>query len=228
MEKKYLIVIFTFVLIALTNCSFSQYSIGGGASSFLGLNNSIQRFGLNAFVEIPRTKSNTLMIRAAYMLPVVDAQDVMVSGNGDPGVPAMADATVETKTSYFAIDGGSRFYFINDYDLGFAMFAGGYIKGILSSYSAKYRMKGNENIDDFEIYDDYNGAVPLTGYDRKFSVLFAFGGTIGAKYQLIRGALVFDLGIEIITRLMDPSAILGNEISPLSLNLNLAYRFDWY
>lgn len=226
MEKRYFIGFFTIVLIALTNCSFSQYSIGGGVSSFLGLNNPISRFGLNAFVEIPRTSTNTLMIRAAYMLPNKNTEDVTVSGNGAPGVPAQAEAIVEAKTSYFAIDGGSRFYFINDYDLGFSMFAGGYLKGILSSYSAQYRMKGGENVDDY-VTSGYPSA-PLTGYDRQFSVLFAFGGTIGAKYQLIRGALVFDLGIEIITRLLDPSAILGNEISPLSLNLNLAYRFDWY
>lgn len=228
MERKYLIGLFTFVLITLTNCGFSQYSIGGGGSAFLGLNNPISRFGFNAFVEIPRTKSNTLMIRTAYMLPIKDDDNVSVySGAGNEG----AKATLETKTSYLAIDGGSRYYFINDYDLGFSMFAGGYLKGILSSYNATYRMKGGENINDYNsAYYDDGQVVPVAppGYDRKFSVLFAFGGTVGAKYQLPRGALVFDLGIEIITRLLDPSGILGNEISPLSLNLNLAYRFDWY
>lgn len=71
--------------------------------------------------------------------------------------------------------------------------------------------------------------VPLNNDKREFSFLFAFGGTVGAKYQLPRGALVFDLGVEIITRIVDPyPGILGNEISSLSLNLNLAYRFDWY
>ena len=227
MKKEYIIGLFAFVLIALPNCSFAQYSIGGGASSFLGLNNPISRFGFNAFVEIPRTKNNTLMIRAAYMLPVKNSTDVSVSAKDITTSPQMADASMVNKTSYFAIDGGSRYYFINDYDLGFSMFAGGYLKGILSSYSAEYRMKGDANIDDYVVYDN-NGPTPLSDYNRQFSVLFAFGGTVGAKYQLLRGALVFDLGIEIITRLLDPTAILGNEISPLSLNLNLAYRFDWY
>src|SRR5690554_4487666 len=132
-----------------------------------------------------------------------------------------------TKTSYFAVDGGTRYYLYNQYDIGFAVFAGGHIKGILSSYSADYRMDSQYDIKDYETAD--YPPQPLTGLNLQYSLLFAFGGTIGVKYQLpIRGALMFDMGLEVITRLYDPYAILGNDISPLSVSFNLGYRFDWY
>jgi len=226
MDKKYWIGLLVFVLSSLSNVSFSQYSLGGGLSSFHGLNVDVNRYGFNFFAEVPRTSDNTFFIRAAYMIPVRYYDSTAVSAK--PGVyPSSVNADIVNKTSYFAVDGGTRYYFVNDYDIGFGVFAGGHIKGILSSYSAKYRLPGSLNIDDYETSDF--PAQPLTNLSPQYSLLFAFGGTIGVKYQLpLRGALTFDVGLEIISRLYDPSIILGNEISPLSFSFNLGYRFDWY
>lgn len=224
MDKRYWIGLLVFVFTSTTTLSTAQYSLGGGVSSFHGLNVPTNRVGFNFFAEIPRTSVNTLFIRAAYMLPVSYADSTNVSAK--PGIyPSMSNADIVAKTSYFAIDGGTRYYFVNDYDIGFGVFAGGHIKGILSSYSAKYRMPGNLDPNDYET----SVGQPLTNLSPQYSLLFAFGGTIGVKYQLpLRGALTFDLGLEVITRLYDPYAILGNDISPLSFSLNLGYRFDWY
>lgn len=225
MEKKVMLLGFGIVFLIIPLFSFSQYSIGGGLSTFMGLNIPTKRFGFNAFGEFPRSNKNTFTIRATYMLPVKSTDMTQVSGK--LGVsPAMANATRVEKTSYLAIDGGTRYYFLNDYDIGFSIFAGGYLKGILSSYRASYRLQGNLDPNN---YLTGSTAQPLTDISPKYSVLFAFGGLVGVKYNLpSRGALVFDLGLEIISRLMDPYGILGNEISPLSMQLSLAYRFDWY
>lgn len=226
MDKRYWIGLLIFLLTATTNVSVAQFSLGGGVSTFHGINLPVNRIGGNIFLEVPRTPENTLFVRAAYMLPVKNVSETSVSGK--PGVtPSLADADLIAKTSYFAVDGGTRYYLYNQYDIGFAVFAGGHIKGILSSYSADYRMDSQYDIKDYETAD--YPPQPLTGLSPQYSLLFAFGGTIGVKYQLpIRGALMFDMGLEVITRLYDPYAILGNDISPLSVSFNLGYRFDWY
>jgi hypothetical protein len=225
MDKRYWIGLIV-IMLTSANVSIAQYSIGGGLSSFHGVNMPVNRFGFNVFAEVPRTSTNTLFVRATYMLPVKDPRTASVSGK--QGVtPSIVEADIVAKTSYFAVDGGTRYYFVNDYDIGIGIFAGGHIKGIISSYSAEYRLPGSLNIDDYETSDF--PAQPLTDLRPQYSLLFAFGGTVGVKYQLpLRGALTLDFGLEVITRLYDPYAILGNDISPLSFSLNLGYRFDWY
>lgn len=226
MIRNYIVGLLVVAFASLTGVGFSQYSIGGGISSFHGLNLPINRYGINVFAEIPRSNENTLLVRAVYLFPNKDIRTEAVSGK--PGVtPSMVDADLVAKTSYFAIDGGTRHYILDDYDVGFSLFGGGHIKGILASYRASYRLPNNLDIDDYET-SSYP-PQPLNSFQPQYSLLFAFGGTVGAKYQLpVRGALTFDFGLEIITRLVDPYLILGNDISQLSFSFNLAYRYDYY
>src|SRR5690554_6214981 len=217
MVRKSVIGIIMLVMVFFSTTSIAQVSVGGGGTSLHGLNSSINRYGINLFVELPRSADNTFLLRASYLIPNKSSKRLQdqTEFNGVSGV---------VKTSYFSIDGGTRFYFFNDYDIGTSMYAGGYIKGILSSYHG-YRDDGMSPIDTINVY-------PQTQRP-EYSVLFAFGGTVGVKHQLPRGALMFDLGLELVSRLMDPGFVLGFDkqggfISPLSLHFNLAYRFDWY
>lgn len=219
--NRLLLVVFT----AISTLSFGQYSLGGGISSLHGAGIDITRFGLNMYYEVPRTEVNTFYLRPTLMFP-----QKFESTNGsievtneafNQGVsPTKIDnlRSVE-KTTYFSVDGGTRIYFINTYDAGFSLYGGGHLKGILSNYS--------QIIDISELSIDPNDyKIPET---KGYALLFSFGGNFGAKYQLpYRGAIVFDLALDLISRLYDPMQILGNEISPLSLSFNLAYRFDWY
>src|SRR5690554_600701 len=236
MDKRYWIGLLIFLLTATTNVSVAQFSLGGGVSTFHGINLPVNRIGGNIFLEVPRTPENTLFVRAAYMLPNKDRQTLGLYEK-EGFTPTDENLTTEkvTKTSYFAVDGGTRYYLFNQYDIGFAVFAGGHIKGILSSYSYNYHLDKGLNPDDYlaDQAPSSSGGVsppePIRNLNPQYSLLFAFGGTIGVKYQLpIRGALMFDMGLEVITRLYDPYAILGNDISPLSVSFNLGYRFDWY
>lgn len=221
MEKRKVVVLFLLFASFIWQPLNAQFSVGGGLSSFHGLNIDVNRFGLNVFVESPRTTNNTLMVRASIMLPDKNTKtsEVEKIDPNDFSIPTKVEAEAVSKTSYFAVDGGTRFYLINDYDIGFAVYGGGHLKGILSSYSATYRLPDSLDA------NDYNTQTQ----DKSFSLLFGFGGNIGVKYQLpLRGALLFDFGAEIITGLYDPNLILTNEISPLSFFFNLSYRFDWY
>ncbi|MFA5575379.1 MAG: hypothetical protein WC994_10080 [Brumimicrobium sp.] len=231
MARKLVLGIVIFVIVLTSNVGFSQYSIGGGMSSYHGLNIPIHRLGFNVFGEFPRSTNNTFTIRGVYLLPYkstnstgfLEAKDPMTS-------PNYVSVDILQKSTFFSIDGGSRVYFFNDYDIGLAMYAGGYIKGIVSSLSNEPRFPAYLNPDDYNtdlFYDEFGN--PFEGKNQ-YSVLFAFGGTVGVKYQLPkRGALTFDLGLEFVNGLFDPNALLQRRlISPLSFAFNLAYRFDWF
>lgn len=225
MEKKLKIFVL-FVFSVISTLSFGQYSIGGGVSTLHGAGIDITRYGLNAYYETPRTEVNTFYIRPTLMLPQkfesnngsIEVTDEAFNEGVSPSV--INNLRTVEKTTYFSVDGGTRIYFINTYDAGFSLYGGGHLKGIISNYSQEIDLTGLS-------IDPDNYMIP--GNNKTYALLFSFGGNFGAKYQLpYRGAIVFDLALDLISRLYDPATILGNEISPLSLSFNLAYRFDWY
>jgi hypothetical protein len=198
---------------------FSQYSAGGGITTFHGAGTEVNRFGFNAFFEQPQSSVRTAYIRTTLLFPqkyefetTIEAVDLSVQ-------PQKLPVRTVSKTSFFSVDGGNRVYFINDYDIGFALYGGFHLKGILSSFSNELLIPSNVNVDDYQT---------STG-PSQMSLLLGTGINAGAKYQLpMRGAITFDVVFELISRMYDPGNILGNEIAPLSLSFNLAYRFDWY
>lgn len=224
MENKLKIVLLAFFTV-LSTITIGQYSLGGGISTVHGAGIDITRYGLNAYYEVPRTEVNTFYLRPTLMLPQkfesnngsIETTDEAFNQGVSPSV--ISNLRTVEKTSYFSVDGGTRIYFINTYDAGFSLYGGGHLKGIVSSYSQNVDISGlSIDPNDYKIPEN-----------KTYALLFSFGGNFGAKYQLpYRGAIVFDLALDLISRLYDPAAILGNEISPLSLSFNLAYRFDWY
>jgi hypothetical protein len=225
MEKKLKILILV-VFTGFSTLSLGQYSVGGGISTLHGAGIDITWYGLNAYYESPRTEVNTFYIRPTLMLPQKSTNNSGVINMTDEAFNQGVSSTsiidslrsVE-KVSYFSLDGGTRIYFINTYDAGFSLYGGGHLKGIVSRYSREVDLTGLTV--DLDNYQDPNS--------KAYALLFSFGGNFGAKYQLpYRGAIVFDLALDLISRLYDPEGVLGIEISPLSLSFNLAYRFDWY
>lgn len=224
MENKLKLLVIA-VFSTLSVVSYGQYSLGGGISTLHGAGIDITRYGLNMYYEVPRTEVNTFYLRPTLMLPQkfesnngsIEVTDEAFQQGVSPSV--IGNLRSVQKTSYFSVDGGTRIYFINTYDAGFSLYGGGHLKGILSNYSEEVDIS-NLSIDP----NNYN--IPENS---AYALLFSFGGNFGAKYQLpYRGAIVFDLALDLISRLYDPMQVLGNEISPLSLSFNLAYRFDWY
>lgn len=198
---------------------YGQYSAGFGLSSFHGANIDINRFGFNAFFEQPNSDIRTTFFRATYMLPQKNESATQIEALDFGTQPQKVDARQIAKTSFFSVDGGNRIYFLNDYDIGFALYGGFHLRGILSSFSREYIVPDTINVEEYN-----TNALPP-----QYSLLISFGVSAGAKYQLpLRGAINLDFTLDVVSRLYDPMGILGQEISPLSVSVNLAYRFDWY
>lgn len=205
----------------ISTLSHSQYSIGGGMSTFHGAGIDITRYGVNLYYETPRTEVNTFYFRPTLMIPQKNSNITSVEANSFGVSPQKLEGVrVIDKTSYFSVDGGTRIYFLNTYSGGISLYGGGHLKGIISAYSREYDISdGSIDPQDYDIQNI--GPDP--------ALLFSFGGNFGAKYQLpYRGAIVFDIAVDLISGIYDPQNILGNEISALSISFNLAYRFDWY
>lgn len=228
MENKLKILVLV-VFSAISTLSFGQYSVGGGFSTLHGAGIDITRYGLNLYYETPRTEVNTFYLRANYMLPQKITNTTSLEANSPSVSPQKIDGVrFQDKTSFFSIDGGTRIYFINTYDAGFSLYGGGHLKGIVSSWDRKFDVSNDINTDEYSYVIEGN-YYNVNDLEPSYALLFSFGGNFGAKYQLpYRGAIVFDLALDLISRLYDPAQILGQEISPLSLSFNLAYRFDWY
>tara|TARA_B100000508_G_C11465884_1_gene282572 strand:+ start:57879 stop:58535 length:657 start_codon:yes stop_codon:yes gene_type:complete len=211
--------IFSIVALSCSSVIYGQYSAGFGLSSFHGANTEVNRFGFNAFFEQPNSDVRTTFLRATYMFPQKNESATTIEALDFGTQPQIVDARQVAKTSFFSVDGGNRIYFVNDYDIGFAVYGGFHLRGIISSFSREYIVPDTINV------EEYN-TNPLPP---QYSLLLSFGVNAGAKYQLpMRGAITLDFTLDVVSRLYDPAGILGNEISPLSFSVNLAYRFDWY
>ncbi|MDX1651689.1 MAG: hypothetical protein R3277_04300 [Brumimicrobium sp.] len=228
-KLKYILLQALFILSGLNGTLVAQYSAGGGITTIHGANIDITRVGIHGFFEQPRTEINTFFLRGTLTIPQRNINTAQLEAKTFGVTPQkIDDVRVIDKTSFFAVDGGTRIYFINTYDASFALYGGGHLKGIISSYSRSFDLSSGISPDDYfyVVNGNYNNVENVRPV---YSLLFSFGGNFGAKYQLpYRGAITFDVALDLISRLYDPGGILGQEISPLSLSFNLAYRFDWY
>lgn len=222
--KKIVVVIIVLLFVSSIK---AQFSVGIGPSSFVGIGSSpsgegfATRYGISAFYEQPRNEINTFYLRGILTLPInrFDSLNVSHKPNVPPGSgPSVLTVDLRRRTTMFSIDGGTRTYFFNTYEVGTAFYGSLHLRGIIASY--------NEELGEYDesIYEPSN---PIPGI--QYSLLMGVGGNLGVKYQLpYKGIITFDAAIDLIRRLHDPAFILVNDISPLSLTFNLAYRFDWY
>lgn len=195
----------------------AQYSAGGGYTFYKSLNSTITWQGIQAFVEIPRTESNTFFLRASYMFPKRLNDSINVTAFEFATAPQQLQVDRLRKSSFFSIDGGNRTYFMNSYDAGIAPYFSSHARGIFGTYS--------ESIGDF----DATKYQAPNNFSKATSLLIGMGLNLGVKYQLpYRGALTFDIGAEYVLALYDAAQFMGNEITPISFFANLSYRFDWY
>jgi hypothetical protein len=195
----------------------AQYSIGGGFSTFNSTNSGITRVGLHLFYENPHNEVTSFYLRSLFTLPVKRFDSLSLALVGfEPGLPAFASVGREIKTTYIAVDGGTRRYIFNTYDSGFAVFGHLHLKGVLARYS--------EEVDDYneELYQPNDPVFP-----DGLALLLGIGADIGFKWQLpSTGSFLFEAGFDAFQRLSDPIFILGNEIGTLGLTFNISYRHD--
>ncbi len=198
----------------------AQYSIGGGLSTLHGAGVDVNRMGLHAFYEEPVSNSRTKFYRATIMFPSKNTRQGSIEAVDFSVSPQKIKVDEISKTNLISLDGGNRVYFINDYDIGFALYGALHLKGILMIKSSDY-----SNFPSGVSKSDYK--IPQSR--SLFSLLASFGANFGAKYQIPgRGAITADIAGDLITPMIDQGQVMNNEISALSITLNFAYRFDFY
>jgi hypothetical protein len=214
MKKFNLIVL---IVICFQFIGQTQYSAGGGYTYYKSLNSPITWQGIQAFVEFPRTESNTFFLRASYMFPKRLNDSINVTAFAFTTSPQQLEVDRLRKSSFFSIDGGNRTYFMNTYDAGIAPYFSSHARGIFGTYSESY---GDYDETKYEAPNDFSKAT---------SLLIGMGINLGVKYQLpYRGALTFDIGAEYVLALYDAAQFMGNELTPISVFANVSYRVDWY
>lgn len=198
----------------------AQYSVGGGLSTLHGAGIDVNRTGLHVFYEEPISNSRTQFYRATFMFPSKNSRQGSLEAVDFSVSPQKITVDEISKTNFISVDGGNRVYFINDYDIGFALYGGLHLKGILMIKSSDY-----SNFPEGVSISDYK--VPQSR--SLFSLLASFGANFGAKYQIPgRGAITADIAGDLITPMIDQGQVMNSEISALSISLNFAYRFDFY
>lgn len=220
---KRILITFLITLPLTFNTLRAQESFGFGVSTFSSLGVDFTRYGLTASLERPRNEVNTFFLRGVFTLPVSikDSFEVEKDFNLDPipPGPAKIDVPISRKTTLLSVEGGTRYYLLNTYDAGTALYGGFHMRGFLSTYSEDLGS-------DFETPEGY--IVPNRSSNQT-SVLLSFGANIGFKYQLPMGnAINFDIVGDLIRSLYDPAYILSNEVNPLAISFNISYRFDNY
>lgn len=222
--KKIVVVIIVLLFVSSIK---AQFSVGVGPASFVGVGSDpsgedfTTRYGINVFYEQPRNEVNTFYLRGLLTIPINRYDSVNISKKpdqlGTPG-PSVKTVSLRRRTTMFSVDGGTRSYFFNTFEVGTAFYGSLHLRGIIASYGEEFGEF------DESIYEPSNPP-----FDREYSLLMGFGGNLGVKYQLpYRGSITFDIALDLIRSLHDPAFVLGNDISPLSFSFNLAYRFDWY
>lgn len=199
-----------------------QISTTYGISSVDGVNLDYpRRYGVHFAYERPRSEVNTFYLRLKTTFPIRQAGEGQVElidfNNPIPGMPSTQQVDVQNRSSYWSLDGGTRIYFYNTYDDGFALYGGVTMKGIYSRFRQRF--------DEFDetIYQ------PSNQFPDEIGLFYGLGGNIGFKYQLISGTgnIMCDLGVDLVQSLTQNN-IITNELSSLGFVINLAYRFDHF
>lgn len=198
---RYLYTLLVVVLLGIS--ALGQYSIGGGFTTL----NTMQYTGnwtpgLNFSVELPNAEDNSFLGKLTLYAPK-NSENVQEIYN--PETDAFEEVVTSSITdNIFSIDGGTRRYFFNTYDLGPAMYVGLTLKGTVNTF--KFR--------------DNN---PNVANERGYAIIASTYGYVGFKYQLpYRSAIFIDAGFDLgLFNIGGPSALPG-----FYFTTNIGYRWD--
>lgn len=223
MKKR--IIFFTFFI--QVSATYAQYSINGGVSCLKAFGVVKPYIGFHLGGEIPRDNEVSFYLRAAFYAknkldPMFYASQYIALENVNPDDYTLASVRADSYFNYKTIDGGMRYYLLDGYDNGFALYGGSNVMGILNK--AKYKL------DD---YDQSKYRLP-TGTTLTGTILnIAAGFSGGAKYTFTGvGSLYFDLTFDYILIPLSSNATaqqIGQKFySPIIFSFNFGFRKDFY
>lgn len=218
--------------------SYGQYSIGGGVSTLFQFGNNKPFGGLHLVAEFPRNNEVTFYVRANYLFKQNVNQAVseldpsypdVIAYGIDPGAdPYQVVVPYKFKESfnYFMIDGGTRYYIINGYDEGFALYGGTNIGVVINSVKYGYQL------------DDYNKEkYTLGGFDDQYNrngqgtvLNLAVGISGGAKYTIPgRGTFYLDFNPALMVFALPSQPDIETTLHKnVIFNFNIGYRREFY
>lgn len=221
--KKILFFVF-FVQISILN---AQFSLNGGISTLKAFGVPKPYVGIHLGAEIPRDNEVSFYLRGSFYAKneldptLYYSPPVQLTAN-DPNDFTYATANTRSFFNYKTFDGGIRYYIMDGYDNGFALYGGSNVMGIINKAKVK--------VDDFD-HSKYH--LP-TGYSVNGTVLnLGVGFSGGAKYTYPGiGSIYFDMTLDyIIIGLpsnLTAQTIANNCFSPLLFSFNIGFRRDFY
>lgn len=225
--------------------SFGQYSIGGGASTLFQFGNNKPFGGLHIVAEFPRNNEVTFYVRANYLFKQNLSQsvrdlyeeqqnasypDLYIVGK-DPSVTPQSKIipyNFKQSFNYFMIDGGTRYYIINGYDEGFALYGGTNIGVAINSVKFRYQLDDYDTSRyklEYDVKDDYYN------YGSKGTVLnLAVGISGGLKYTFPgRGTFYFDFNPALMVFALPSQPDIETTLHKnVIFNFNIGYRREFY
>jgi hypothetical protein len=218
--------LFTILLFFTARFVSAQYGVTGGLSFLrpFGIQSTFVGFKLGG--EIPRDNENSLYVNASFygkkrLDPSVGTTTIQLE-NIDPNDYSLKFVSTDSYFNYITVDGGNRYYLIDGYDGGFALYGGSNLMGIINQAKmkvsdfdqTKYRLPSGESL---------NGTVLSLGV----------GFTGGAKYTVPAVGTFFidvvaDYLILAVSSNQTASNVAQQFYSPIIFSFNFGFRKDLY
>lgn len=226
------------VIVVLSFNNNAQYSLGGGVSTLFQFGNSKPFGGLHFTVEFPRNNEVTFYGRMTYHFRQNKSQPALYENgepaylyayaydfNTNPNSLALAASFTES-FNYLMIDGGTRYYIINGYDEGFALYGGSNIAFIVNTVRYKYEVEEYNK----ELYALSPEDERSLTTDKGTIINLAAGLSGGAKYTFPGvGTIYFDFNPSlVIFGLPSKEGIETSLYKNVVFNLSLGFRKEFY
>lgn len=217
-NKIHMKIIFSFLIAAFAcTFSYSQFSIGGGASLMKAFGVKSPYYGAHILGEFPVDESSSYYGRVGLYAKQTSQNFLMGASAIDPNTaPQAIDVNAKLSFSYITLEGGRRFYFGNGYDYGFAPYGGTHLMAIFNPVKL--------NTDNYD-KSKYRLITP----DTKGSVFnLAFGLSGGVKNDFSWGTLFFDVSFDYLILAQQSNEVAYNGFqqfgSQVLFTFGLGYR----
>ena len=214
--------------ILLSLNSIAQYSITGGLNGLAAFGGLKKFGGFGLGFEVPKDNDETFYARINFynknMLDTNMGKISLTLDNIDQNDYTVMSVYGNSFLNYTTIDGGTRYYLLDGYDSGFALYGGSNIMGVINRAKVK--------LDDYD-HSKYRlpAGTSLTGTVLSLGVGFNGGG----KYTFPGiGSVFFDANVNYlllslpsneVAKLITPYFTNG---SPLLFSINIGFRKDFY
>jgi hypothetical protein len=223
MLKGFFFIILVFSLTTLN----AQYSVNMGVNALSPFGTSQKYMGFHLGGEFPRDNDVSMYLRASFygkkkLDPLLFQENTIQLETIDPNDFNVAFVSGVTTFNYTTIDGGLRYYLLDGYDNGFALYGGSNLMGVFN--------KAKFTVDE---YDKTKYRLP-TGTALSGTILnVGIGLSGGAKYTIpgvgsIYLDATFDYLLISLPSNTQASSIASNFYSPILFSLNAGFRKDFY